>query len=112
MKLNEYQELSKRTIPRSELSKTNRALNISNFAMGLCGEAGEVTDILKKHLHHEHKLDREELKKELGDTLFYLSGISSMVGLTLEEVATTNIEKLRKRYPNGFREVDSINRTE
>lgn len=112
MKMNEYQELSKRTLPPSDLSKTKRALNLSNYGMGLAGESGEVVDILKKHLHHNHSLDRGELKNELGDTLHYLSGIASMVGLTLEEIATANIEKLKKRYPNGFNSIDSINREE
>lgn len=110
MKLNEYQEMSKRTLPSCYHSKTKRILNLSNYAMGLAGESGEVVDLLKKHLHHDHQLDRQELKNELGDTLHYLAGIASMVGLSLEDVATANIEKLRKRYPTGFNSQDSINR--
>ncbi|WP_232329777.1 MULTISPECIES: nucleoside triphosphate pyrophosphohydrolase family protein [unclassified Sporosarcina] len=102
--------MSKRTLPEFKHSKSSKAANLSNYAMGLSGEAGEVVDLLKKHVYHEHPLDREELAGELGDTLHYLSGLASMNGLTLEEIAIKNIEKLKKRYPNGFSKEDSLNR--
>lgn len=113
MKLNEYQKLSKRTMPDLPFPSTlHRQLSLSNYAMGLAGESGEVVDLLKKHVHHRHTLKVVDIKAELGDVLHYVSGISSMLGITLEDVATANIEKLRKRYPNGFSEEASINRSE
>lgn len=112
MKLNEFQKLSWRTMPAPTLDPAQKALNISNYSMGLAGESGEVVDLLKKHVHHGHELDREKLKNELGDVLHYASGLASLMGLTLEDVAHANVEKLQKRYPNGFSEEDSINRTE
>ncbi|MCA1029308.1 nucleoside triphosphate pyrophosphohydrolase family protein [Cytobacillus kochii] len=107
MKLNDYQLISKRTMPSvyDERAKTN-------YAMGLCGEAGEVTDLIKKELFHGHEEDREKIKKELGDVLHYLAGVADMYGWTLEQVATANIEKLMKRFPNGFNKVDSIKRVD
>jgi NTP pyrophosphatase (non-canonical NTP hydrolase) len=107
MKLNEYQELSKRTMPK-EVNLQSKA----NYAMGLTGEAGEVTDLIKKELFHGHKIDRDAVKKELGDVLHYAAGLATMYGFTLEEVAKGNVEKLVKRYPTGFSKEASVNRVE
>ncbi|TDQ39209.1 nucleoside triphosphate pyrophosphohydrolase family protein [Aureibacillus halotolerans] len=107
MKLNDYQNLSKRTLPGEHLSQVER---VSNYAMGLSGEAGEVTDLLKKQLFHGHRLDPSALAYELGDVLHYVAGLATMHGLTLEQVATQNITKLAKRYPDGFSEEASRGR--
>jgi NTP pyrophosphatase (non-canonical NTP hydrolase) len=107
MKLNDFQEISKRTMPNKDIKKDS-----ANYAMGLAGEAGEVTDLLKKWVFHGHALDRMELKKELGDVLHYLSGLCTLHHFTLEEVATANIEKLMKRFPNGFSTEASIKRVD
>lgn len=107
MKLNEYQELSKRTMPKEDMKKVS-----ANYAMGLTGESGEVTDLLKKWIFHKHDLDRMELKKELGDVLHYLSGLATLHHFTLEDVAQGNIDKLKKRYPEGFSEQASKERVE
>lgn len=109
MKLNEFQELSKRTLPEY-MTWEEKQLAISNYSMGLAGEVGEVIDILKKFAHHGHTLDIYALAEELGDVMHYVAGTSTMFGLTLEEIASGNIEKLRKRYPKGFNSHDSIHR--
>jgi NTP pyrophosphatase (non-canonical NTP hydrolase) len=80
--------------------------------MGIAGEAGEVSDLLKKHVFHGHSVEREDVKKELGDVLWYVSQIATEFNISLEIVAEANIEKLKKRYPKGFREEDSIHREE
>lgn len=107
MRLNEYQNLSKRTLPNKGIRD-----NLSNYGMGIVGEAGEVTDYLKKVLHHGHKLSVDKLKEELGDILHYAAGLATFLDLTLEEIAYENIEKLKKRYPDGFSEEASRNREE
>lgn len=107
MNLNEYQGLSKRTIPNMDIKEVS-----ANYAMGLSGEAGEVTDLIKKWIYHGHILDIEELAKELGDVLHYVSGLAYMHGIELEEVAEMNIQKLKERYPNGFSTDASRNRKE
>lgn len=107
MRLNEYQNLSKRTLPNKGLRD-----NLSNYGMGIAGEAGEVVDALKKVLHHGHDLEVDKVKKELGDCLHYIAGIATFLDLTLEEIAYENIEKLKKRYPSGFSEEASRNREE
>lgn len=107
MKLNEYQELSKRTYPK----KTKKE-NLSNFALGLTGESGEVADIVKKHLHHGHELESVELLKELGDVMFYIASMCTLLGVEMEMVADMNVEKLERRYVNGFSEKASRERVE
>lgn len=83
---------------------------ILNGILGLCGETGEVSDLLKKHLFQGHALDRNEVIKELGDICWYLAITAQGIGVNLETVMKVNIEKLKKRYPNGFDVEKSINR--
>ncbi|WP_445506810.1 nucleoside triphosphate pyrophosphohydrolase family protein [Niallia sp. 03190] len=104
--------MSKRTMPRPLFDNHYNKLDICNYAMGLCGESGEVTDLIKKQVFHDHQPDVEGVKKEMGDVLHYLAGLATMYGLTLDEVATANIDKLMKRYPNGFSSERSVNRVE
>jgi NTP pyrophosphatase (non-canonical NTP hydrolase) len=75
-------------------------------------EAGEVGDILKKHIYHGHELDMDELKKEIGDVMWYMANLCNVLEIELDEIAIMNIEKLKKRYPNGFKVEDSVNREE
>lgn len=74
-------------------------------ALGLCGEAGEVAELIKKMHRDDNGCltfgRREKLKKELGDVLWYLAEISRQAGLNLSEVASANIEKLRTRQESG-----------
>jgi NTP pyrophosphatase (non-canonical NTP hydrolase) len=111
MNFNEYQELSKRTMPQKFYGGFT-VLDKSNYAMGLAGESGEVVDLIKKIVHHRHEIRADKLEKELGDVLHYLSGIATMYNLSLEHIAIENIEKLKKRYPNGFNTEDSIKRVD
>ena len=106
--LDRYQEAAGRT----RNSKLVPALELSNYGLGLGGEAGEVQELIKKHIGHGHELPRDQLTKELGDTLWYLANIAAMNDIKLSEVAAKNIDKLKKRYPAGFSEKDSINRKE
>lgn len=108
MTLNEYQQLA--------LTTLNPALNkkdvLINGVMGLCGEAGEAIDIVKRHLAQGHDLDRENLIKELGDVAWYLAETAYALDVPLEEVCQRNIDKLKARYPEGFSAERSIHRTE
>ena len=107
---NEYQKACLRTEPiDAGISKTTR---IENGLMGLCGEAGEAIDILKKFLFQGHSLDKEHLAKELGDVAWYLAVSADALGYGLEDIFQMNIDKLRSRYPDGFDADKSINRAE
>jgi NTP pyrophosphatase (non-canonical NTP hydrolase) len=76
-------------------------------ALGLTGEAGEVADLIKKHVFHDQPLDEEKLIKELGDVRWYLEYLCICLNQFVEEVEAINIQKLQKRYPNGFNSQDS-----
>jgi len=108
MTINEYQKLAMMTL-NPEMSKKDMLIN---GVMGLCGEAGEAIDIVKKHLAQGHELDREKLIKELGDIAWYLAETATVLEIDLEEVLARNIEKLKKRYPEGFDKEKSIHREE
>ncbi len=108
MKVNEYQELAMKTLNR-EIGKRDLLVNA---VMGLCGESGEATDIVKKHLFHGHELDRDALIKELGDIAWYLAEAATALDITLGDVLSANIEKLKRRYPDGFDTERSKNREE
>ena len=98
MTLDDYQRLAARTIG----SDRTHEQQLTNAALGLAGEAGEVADAMKKHLYHAWPLDRDAVAKELGDCLWYVAAMATAIGVSLDAVGTANIEKLRRRYPDGF----------
>lgn len=85
---------------------------ILNASLGLAGEVGECVDHIKKGIFHGHKLDKEYIKKELGDIAWYIALMSDALDLDMEDVCRENIAKLEKRYPEGFDKDQSINRRE
>jgi len=108
MTANEYQRLAMTTL-NPALSKKDVLIN---SVMGLCGESGEAIDIVKKHLAQGHELDRDALAKELGDVAWYLAEAATALDMELDDILSANIEKLRRRYPEGFSVRDSLERTE
>lgn len=106
MRINEYQVEALRTA-----SGMNKELPMSlNGVMGLAGESGECVDMMKKHLFQGHPLDKEHMAKELGDVAWYLAVTAHAIGYDLETVLQMNVDKLRKRYPNGFEAEKSLHR--
>lgn len=103
MTLNEYQALAQRT-------SNDDADKLLNGCMGMCGEAGECIDIMKKHRMQGHALAADKLAEEIGDVLWYVAEAAAGLGMSLEEIAMLNIAKLRARYPQGFDAERSINR--
>ena len=99
MTINEYQIEAMRTA--SGVNYENHGMLI-NAALGLCGESGEVADIIKKAMFQGHELDVEHVAKELGDVAWYLAVGARAIGYDLETIMQMNVEKLRARYPNGF----------
>ncbi len=108
MDVDKYQELAMRTL-NPEIDKKELILNA---AMGLCGESGEVIDLVKKHLFQGHDLDDEKLIKELGDVAWYLAEAATALNVNLSEILEKNIKKLENRFPDGFNSNRSINRGE
>lgn len=82
-------------------------------AIGLCGEAGEASELVKKFVYHGHTLDYKHLAIELGDVLWYIAYTAYGLGYSLSNIMAMNQEKLAKRYPDGkFDEERSRNREE
>lgn len=73
-------------------------------ALGLCGEAGEVAEKVKKQIRdnkHEGIFDRHGIAKELGDVLWYLSNTANDIGFSLQDIANMNVDKLADRKDRG-----------
>ena len=103
---NDYQRMAMRTAGEYDTDYDQ----LRNAAYGLNGEAGEVIDLLKKYEFQGHDLPDEKLIDECGDVLWYCALLADALGFTLEQVMNRNIDKLRKRYPDGFDKNRSINR--
>ncbi len=106
MTVNEYQTLAMTTL-NPELSRKEVLIN---SVMGLCGESGEAIDIVKKWMAQGHELDKAHLAKELGDIAWYLAEAATALEIPLETILEANIEKLKKRYPEGFDSGRSVTR--
>ena len=105
---NKYQELAMRT-NRPEATQEE---DLINGCLGLSGETGEVCDIVKKCMFQGHELEKERIADELGDVLWYIALTAKGIGYSLNHIMEYNINKLKKRYPDGFEAERSINRAE
>lgn len=102
---NEYQNLAARTINQKLLP-----VEIELHALHLmASEVGEIHGIYQKS-YQGHEINEKDLKKELGDLLWGIAEFCTVRRWDLEEIMQLNIEKLRKRYPDGFSEDRSLNR--
>ena len=111
--LENYQELAQRTSSTSKYPGQLDVLDTLDFshveivrllhgAIGLCTEAGEIQDTLKKHLFYAADLDENNLIEECGDVLWYLAEILNALKIPLQKVMQANISKLAVRYPEKF----------
>lgn len=119
MTVNAYQKAAMRTNDGKMSERLKKPdMNGKNYdfggiiegCLGLSGESGELVDLIKKWVFHEKPLDEDHAKKELGDVLWYAALICESFGWKMEDVMELNIEKLRKRYPDGFTPKDANNR--
>lgn len=115
----QYQELAMRTYDGYAMNRLSLNVMSATFyetaallngVLGLTGEAGEVSDLIKKGIFHEKGIDREHLEKELGDVMWYIAFICHTCGFNLDEIMQMNIDKLKARYPEGFDVIKANNR--
>jgi NTP pyrophosphatase (non-canonical NTP hydrolase) len=108
MNASDYQTKAARTlIAEPDHPFTGNEQMLMWCALGLGGEAGEVLDHLKKGICHQHGIDRLKIKEELGDLMWYVAGIATLLDISLDAVMSSNIAKLEYRYPNGYNSDDS-----
>ena len=102
----EYIEESKRTYAWQGLPD----IEVCMLCMGLAGETGEIIDYLKKVGFQGKIFQKEDLINEMGDMMWYFAMLCDFFHIKFEDILTNNIEKLRRRYPNGFEIERSENR--
>ena len=108
MTINQYQKEAMRTA--SGMNYENHGM-LMNAALGICGEGGEVADLLKKATFQGHTLDKEHIAKELGDVAWYIAVGAQAIGYDVETILQMNVDKLKARYPEGFDVVRANNRS-
>lgn len=87
-----------------------KQIRMLHSSIGLCTEAGELIDQLKKHIYYGRELDKANIKEELGDAMWYIFVMLDVFGWDLEEVLEVNYNKLYARYGGKFSEDAAINR--
>jgi len=96
MNFEEYQKKSRKTAIYPD-----KGNNFVYPVLGLIGESGEVAEKIKKVIRDRNGVfseeQRQEIKKELGDVLWYIAQIATELGLSLDEIAVFNIKKLESR---------------
>ena len=108
-----YQQKAARTLNSTPVDQLGeKDIQIAFYALGLAGEAGEAIDEIKKGVVHRHGLDREKVRKELGDLCWYIASLCTLMDFDLGDILAENIAKLEVRYPNGFTPEDSKRRVD
>lgn len=107
MTFGEYQELAKRT-QNDRIMMHEKELHALH---GLASEVGEIHAHYQK-VYQGHPLDYAKVLDEIGDVLWFMAELADSMGVTLDEIAQHNIDKLRKRYPDGFDVEHSVHREE
>lgn len=97
LNLKEYQLLCKATAKKFEIPEKE----ILVWGLGIAGEAGDVASCIKKTFAHDND-QKAGIRENLGDTLWYAAMICNFFGWNLQEILDENIDKLKKRFPNGF----------
>jgi NTP pyrophosphatase (non-canonical NTP hydrolase) len=101
--IEEYQKSAARTLlDKPPRQYTDQEIMLIWNALGAAGEAGELADDIKKSIFHDTHIDTPRLMKEMGDTLWYIAGICTHLGISMKLVMEMNITKLEERYPEGF----------
>lgn len=106
---NEYQQAALRTANGVNYEYHGMLLN---GVLGLCGESGEVADLVKKATFQGHDLDTIRVAEELSDVAWYLAVSAHAIGYKLDDIFEMNVAKLKARYPDGFDADRSIHRPE
>lgn len=114
MNTTEYLTLTDRTckhLAEGQHIDTNM-YDLLHATLGISGEAGELLDAVKKTFIYNKPLDVVNAKEELGDLLWYIALACRTLNVTFEEIMQMNIDKLSKRYPEKYTDIDAIARAD
>jgi len=100
--IREYQEFCKKTAQKHDSPDKE----IMTWGLGIAGEAGDVAGCIKKTFAHDND-QRDGIKENIGDTLWYAAMICNFFNWDLQEILENNMAKLEKRYPEGFTKKDA-----
>lgn len=98
-KFNNHVNTLFKSMPTEEVD--GQTLDLLHAAIGISGEGGEILDTVKKHVFYSQPIDMQNLVEELGDTLFYVHALASVLNIDMKVIEEHNINKLKHRYPDG-----------
>lgn len=107
MDMNQYQRLASRTMGKGWEHNDY----IKHALFGLASEVGEIHGIYQKK-YQGHLIDKQHVEKEIGDVLWFIAELCTALNVHLSDVAEMNIDKLLKRYPEGFSAEKSLHRVD
>jgi NTP pyrophosphatase (non-canonical NTP hydrolase) len=113
MNFNDYQLLASVTEAPVDAAfdrLNEKTLRILHGAIGVCTEAGELQDALKRQIYYGKTLDEINIAEEIGDVMWYVALLCNSLGVNLEDVCERNIAKLKARYGEKFSNHAAINR--
>lgn len=102
---NEYQDLAARTINKGLTFEEQKF----HALHGMVGEIGEIHSIYQK-MYQGHAFEVDHVKKEFGDLLWFIAEYCTAKGWSLDDIMRMNIDKLKERYPDGFKAEQSLHR--
>jgi len=100
--LKEYQDLCKKKAKQFD----DPVKAIMTWGLGIAGEAGDVAGCIKKTFVHDND-QKAGIRENIGDTLWYAAMICNFFNWNMQELLEENIEKLKKRYKEGFTEKEA-----
>ena len=103
MDLKNYQKLCRQTAKKF----SNKQLEIATWGLGVSGEAGDIASCIKKYYAHQNTEVKDGIKENIDDMLWYTAMICNFFGWDMQEILNENVEKLKKRFPNGFTIADA-----
>ena len=106
MNLKTYSKLAKRTLSPID----GVLLNVVHMLLGMSTELGELQDQYKKYIAYGKQLDLINVQEEVGDLMWYIINLCTMLDFDLEKILDQNIAKLKTRYPEKFTEHQALNR--
>lgn len=104
------QSTSCRNMYYRSLGPSHAAIRLNHGALGIVKEGGEILADLEKWIYYDQELNRDHIKEELGDVLWYVALVCNALGLSLTAVMEANVAKLEKRYPTGYSDCAAVKR--